>query len=101
RGGGTGGSDGEGGGGGQAPSPKDAGAPKDTAPAAPPELPASDSQADLAAFVEAEAYRHAPWISETPGPRPRGMDTSPHGTVRVWMNAKLVESQHAGHDGFK
>jgi hypothetical protein len=97
--GGSGGDDDTGGSGG-AP-PKDAAAPKDTAPAAPPGLPASDSQDDLAAFVDAEAYRKAPWISETPGPRPRAMDTSPHGTVRVWMNDKLVASLHAGHDGFK
>jgi hypothetical protein len=95
---GGGGDEGTGGGG---SAPKDAAVPKDTAPAAPAGLPASDSSDDIGAFLGAQAYRNAPWISETAGPRPRAIDTSPHGTVRVWMNDKLVASLHAGHDGYK
>jgi hypothetical protein len=97
---GTGGEDDTGGKGDGGQPAKDASA-KDTAPPASAALPASDGQDDIAAFLEAESYRKAPWISETAGPRPRSMDTSPHGTVRVWLNDKLVASQKAGHDGYK
>src|SRR5690242_15873810 len=83
---GAGGEDETGGKGGGGSSGKDAAVAKDTAPPAPAGLPATDSQDDLAAFIATEAYRKGPWISETAGPRPKAMDTSPHGTVRVWMN---------------
>jgi hypothetical protein len=64
-------------------------------------MPASASQMDIEAFLAADGYKAAPWISETPGPRAKGSGTSPHDRVRVWMNPELVTSLKAGRDGFK
>jgi hypothetical protein len=66
----------------------------------PTELPSSDSQADIGAFVEGRGYKGATWISETAGPRDQNLTGSQHGsTVRVWENAPLVTSLKAGRDG--
>lgn len=60
-------------------------------------LPASDGKDDLLAFLKAGTYRSAPWIPESP--EPRAPQSSPHGTVQVWMNAPLVDSWRNGRDG--
>jgi hypothetical protein len=66
----------------------------------PTELPSSDSQADIGAFVQARGYKAATWISETAGPREQSIPGSQHGsTVRVWENAPLVASLKGGRDG--
>jgi hypothetical protein len=88
--------------GGSAP-PVDAARTPDTAPAGMPSgaVPASASRMDIEAFIMAGGYKQAPWISETPAPRARGAETSPHDRVRVFMNPELVTSLRAGRDGFK
>jgi hypothetical protein len=106
---GIGGSGGTGGGGGSttdaastggASGHVDSGASIDAGGGRPTELPGSDSQADIVAFVETRGYRGATWISETAGPREQSIPGSQHGsTVRVWENAPLVASLKGGRDG--
>lgn len=84
-------------------SPDAAGAdrpPPDSAPAAS-ELPASGERMEIVRFLTAGTYRNAPWVPETPGPRERHGETSPHDRVRVFLSPALVASQRAGRDGVK
>jgi len=75
------------------------GAPTDGGTGRPTELPNSDSQADIAAFIESGGYKRLPWISETAMPR-AGTPGTQHGSkVRVWENAPLVASLKGGRDG--
>jgi hypothetical protein len=75
-----------------------AGAP-DGSTGRPTELPNSDSQADIGAFVESGGYKSSTWISETAVPR-EGTTGTQHGSkVRVWENAPLVASLKGGRDG--
>jgi hypothetical protein len=75
-----------------------AGAP-DGSTGRPTELPTSDSQADIGAFVESFGYKNGPWISETAIPR-QGTPGTQHGSkVRVWENPPLVASLKGGRDG--
>jgi hypothetical protein len=61
--------------------------------------PADSTQTSIAAYLTAETYKQAPWISQTTAPRDdNSMGVSPHGKVRVWWNDTLVASQHA-HNG--
>ena len=106
---GIGGSDGRGGGGGStmdaastggASGRADSGPSMEAGGGRPTELPSSDSQADIGAFVEKRGYKGATWIAETAGPREQNLPASQHGsTVRVWENAPLVASLKAGRDG--
>jgi hypothetical protein len=65
----------------------------------PTELPNSDSQADIGAFIERGGYKTAPWISETAIPR-AGTPGTQHGSkVRVWENPPAVASLKGGRDG--
>ena len=73
----------------------------DAPPASPPGLPASASQADIVAFLAAGEYKKAPWIAETEAARPQAGATSPHDSVRVWLNPELVASLQGGRDGFR
>jgi hypothetical protein len=75
-----------------------AGAP-DGSTGRPTELPASDSQADISAFVERSGYKGSSWISETAMPRDGTFGTQHGGKVRVWENAPLVASLKGGRDG--
>lgn len=61
--------------------------------------PASASQADLAAFLDAGAYRQAPWVADVEEPRPGGIGTLHGDNIRVWQNPTLVAAMRAGHDG--
>ena len=66
----------------------------------PTELPSSDSQLDIGAFIEQRGYKGATWIAETAAPREQSIPGSQHGsTVRVWENPPLVASLKAGRDG--
>ncbi len=56
-----------------------------------------ESEAELAAFLEAMSYREAGWTAQTAAPRERSSDVSPHGRVRVWRNDTLLASQAAGN----
>lgn len=76
-----------------------AGAPTDGGTGRPTELPNSDSQADIGAFVESGGYKRSPWISETATPRDGIPGTQHVGKVRVWENAPLVASLKGGRDG--
>ena len=103
--GGTGGSSGTGGSGtggagtAGASSGGSAGAPADASTGRPTELPNSDSQADIAAFIESGGYKRLPWISETAMPREGTLGTQHASKVRVWENAPLVASLKGGRDG--
>ena len=77
-----------------------AGAPIEAGGGRPTELPSSDSQADIGAFLERGGYKSAPWIAETAAPRQQSVAGSQHGsTVRVWENPPLVASLKGGRDG--
>ncbi|HMI82951.1 MAG TPA: hypothetical protein VK550_02600 [Polyangiaceae bacterium] len=76
-----------------------AGAPGDGSTGRPTELPNSDSQMDIGAFIEMGRYKMPPWISETGAPR-AGTPGTQHGSkVRVWENPPLVASLKGGRDG--
>jgi hypothetical protein len=75
-----------------------AGAP-DGSTGRPTELPNSDSQADIGAFVENGGYKGSSWISETAVPRDGTPGTQHGGKVRVWENPPLVASLKGGRDG--
>jgi hypothetical protein len=76
-----------------------AGATGDGSTGRPAELPSSDSQADIGAFVESGGYKMSSWISETAIPREGTVGTQHGGKVRVWENAPLVASLKNGRDG--
>jgi len=65
----------------------------------PTELPNSDSQADIGAFIERGGYKTGPWISETAVPRAGTPGTQHSGKVRVWENPPAVASLKGGRDG--
>jgi len=76
-----------------------AGAPGDGSTGRPTELPSSDSQADIAAFLASSGYKGSSWISETAMPRAGTPGTQHSSKVRVWENAPLVASLKGGRDG--
>jgi hypothetical protein len=94
----TGGSSGGGGSGG-ASGGGTAGVSNDGSTGRPPDLPNSDSQADIGAFLESGGYKRAPWISESNEPRAGTVGTQHAGKVRVWENPPLVASLKGGRDG--
>jgi hypothetical protein len=65
----------------------------------PTELPNTDSQADIGAFLESGRYKSPPWLSETDTPRPGTIGTQHGSKVRVWENPPLVASLKGGRDG--
>jgi len=73
-----------------------AGAPGDGSTGRPTELPSSDSQADIAAFLASSGYKGSSWISETAMPRAGTPGTQHSSKVRVWENAPLVASLKGG-----
>ena len=78
----------------------DSGTSVDAGEGRPTELPISDSQIDIGAFIERRGYKSATWISETAAPREQNTSASqPGSTVRVWENPPLVDSLKAGRDG--
>jgi hypothetical protein len=62
------------------------------------DFPTDTSQAGFDAFIAAELYKTSTWTPETSGPREATSVTSPHGRVRVWLNA-VVEASHAAGEG--
>lgn len=60
------------------------------------DFPTDSSQTGIEAFVSAESYETSTWTSETSAPRDATSVTSPHGRVRVWLNAVLQASHAAG-----
>ncbi len=86
-------------GGGAAGSGGGAGAAMDGGTGRPAELPSSEAQADIGAFIENGGYKNAPWISETSAPREGTFGTQHGGKVRVWENPPLVASLKGGRDG--
>jgi hypothetical protein len=95
----TGGASGVGGAGTGGASGAGAGGASDSGTGRPTELPKSESQADIGAFVESGGYKSSPWISETAIPR-KGTPGTQHGSnVRVWENPPLVASLKGGRDG--
>jgi hypothetical protein len=65
----------------------------------PAELPNSDSQQDIGAFLENSGYKTPPWIAETAAPREGTFGTQHGSKVRVWENPPLVASLKGGRDG--
>jgi hypothetical protein len=75
------------------------GASNDGSTGRPAELPATDSQADITAFLDSGAYKRSPWISETATPRAGTVGTQHSSKVRVWENPTAVASLKGGRDG--
>jgi hypothetical protein len=62
------------------------------------DYPTDSSQAGIEAFLAAGSYTTSTWTSETSAPREATSITSPHGRVRVWLNA-VLEASHAAGEG--
>lgn len=62
------------------------------------DFPSDSSQTGIDAFIASESYQTSTWISETSAPRDATSVTSPHGRVRVWLNA-VLEASHAAGEG--
>jgi len=62
-------------------------------------LPATETSADIGAFLKAGGYKMSPWVSDVAAPRPMTAGSQHGDNVRVWLNQTLVDAIKAGHDG--
>ncbi len=62
-------------------------------------IPSDTSEAGIDAFLAAETYKDAPWTAE-PEVRPDPGGTSPHGSVRVFLNDTALAGIMAGKNDF-
>lgn len=60
-------------------------------------VPADGSAEAISAFLEAEGYKEAGWVSVHDAPVPPSIGT-PHGTVRVYMSPALVAFRQSNPD---
>lgn len=60
------------------------------------DYPSDTSKTGVDAFIASESYKTSTWMSETSGPRDGVSPVTPHGRVRVWLNAVLSASHAAG-----